>query len=181
MLGDIDLDSLHALTFALRAADKEEIFNLVDHDCPYQLGWEAFMLFRNKGRAKIGFHKGRPAAVIALTESRPSVWEISMFGTDELKHVAFECMRWARINIAELAGPPHNGRRLQCDSRVGHDEAHKFLLALGARREGEPMLAYGKDGSAYQRFVWVFGTDGVITDGQYIGVERRDMPALAGA
>src|SRR5262245_14069344 len=103
----------------IRAADREEIFALLDHDCPYRFGWEAFTLFRNRGRARIAWHNGRPAACIGLTEVRPTVWEVSMFGTDQFKSVAFACMRWARDTIAELAGPPFRGRRLQCDSRVG--------------------------------------------------------------
>lgn len=173
-LHEVDLDSLHYIALNMREADKEEIFALLEHDCPYRFGWEAFSLFRNRGRARIGWIQGRPAACIGLTEVRPTVWEVSMFGTDEFKHVAFPLMRWCRDNIAELAGPPYLGRRLQCDSRVGHDEAHKFLKALGARPEGPPMVCYGKDSGAYQRFVWVFGLDGTVEDGQYVNVKRND-------
>lgn len=179
MLTEIDLDSVHYVAFNLRQSDKEEIFNILEYDCPYRFGWEAFSVFRNKGRARIAWHNGRPAAVIGLVEERPSVWNISMFGTDDLKSVAFECMRWARDNIAELGGPPFNGRRLQCDSHENHHEAHKFLLALGARKEGELMRNFGKDGSGYWRFVWVFGQNGIIRDGRYVDVPRNDMRAEA--
>ena len=156
MLTDIDLDSIIYIAMNLRAEDKIEVFNILEHDNPYQLGWEAFTLFRNKGRARIGWHNGRPAAVIALTEDRPRVWHVSMFGSDEFKCVAWECMRWARTNIRDLIAN-NGGRRLHCDSHIDHLEAHKFLRTLGARQEGEPMKCYGKDGSTYIRFVWIVG------------------------
>jgi hypothetical protein len=174
VLTDIDLDSIHYLAFNMRASDKEEIFNILDHDCPYQFGWYAFEVFRNKGRARIAWHNGKPAAVIAIVEERPAVWNISMFGTDDLKLVAFECMRWARQNIPDLIAPPHNGRRLQCDSRVGHEDAHKFLRALGAEPEGPPMRHFGKDGGDYIRFVWIFGDNGLVEKGVAVGRAKAE-------
>jgi hypothetical protein len=123
MLTEIDLDSIHYIAFHMRESDKAEIFNLLDHDCPYQFGVEAFETFNNYGRARIGWHNGKPAAVLAVVEERPSVWYISMFGTDDLKHVAHEIIRWSRHNT-DLLDPPHNARRMHCDSRVGHEDAH---------------------------------------------------------
>lgn len=155
MLTDIDLPALEYIAFNLRAEDREEIFALLDHDNPVQFAWQAFWLFRNQGRARVAWHDGRPAAVIGLSENYPTVWQISMYGTPDFRAVVFECMRWARRNIAELMQPPFHGRRLQCDSRVGHAEAQRFLLALGARPEGPPMRYYGKDGSDYVRYVWL--------------------------
>lgn len=180
MLTDIDLDSIHYIAFNMRECDKEEIFNVLDYDCPYQFGWDAYTIFRNKGRARIGWHRGKPAAVVGLVEERPTVWIISLFGTDDLKHVMFEIMRWGRHAIAELA-TEFGGRRMQCDSRATHHESHQFLRALGARQEGEPMLNYGKDGGTYLRFVWVSGKDGWIRDRRYVGVARRDIDEVAHA
>ena len=175
MLTELDLESLHYICFRLREADKAEIFGIMEHDCPYRFGWEAYTVFRNKGRSRIAWYRGKPAACIALLEIRPTVWEVASFGTEDYKAVALEMARWARNNIAELSAPPFNGRRLQCDSRDGHEEAHKYLLALGARKEGEPMLHYGKDGSTYYRFVWVFGKDGGSDGSKVIDVARNDL------
>jgi hypothetical protein len=169
VLTEIDLDSVQFIAFNMRDTDKEEIFNILEYDCAYRFGWEAFTIFNSKGRARIAWHQGRPAALIGLVEERPAVWNISMFGTNDLKLVAFECMRWARTNIPELIAPPHNGRRLQCDSRVGHEDAHKFLRALGAEPEGPPMRHYGKDGGDYIRFVWIFGANGLVEKGVAVG------------
>jgi RimJ/RimL family protein N-acetyltransferase len=169
MLTDIDLDSLMYIVFNMRPEDKEEIYALLPHNEPYQLGWEAFMLFRNKGRSQIAWHQGKPAAVIAITECRKGVWEISMFGTEDFKSVALPCMRWARDTIPDLI-INHHGRRLQCDSHANHEAAHRFLKALGARPEGPPMKYYGKDGSAFIRFVWLFGENGFVSqNGKAVG------------
>jgi hypothetical protein len=168
MLTEIDLHSLTYICLNLREVDRVEIYNMMEHDNPLQLAHEAHWLFTNKGRSRMGWHKGRPCAVIALTEDRPGVWHISMFGTDEFKAAAFECMRWARNNIPDMIHN-HGGRRLQCDSHIDHHEAHKFLRTLGARVEGEPMKCYGKDGSTYLRFVWIEGENGFVKasrDGQ---------------
>ena len=179
MLTDIDLASIQFITFNMRPEDKEEVFALLPHDCPYQLAWEAFVLFRNKGRSQIAWHQGRPAAVIAITECRKGVWDISMFGTGDFKSVALACMRWARDTIPDLI-INHHGRRLQCDSHINHEPAHRFLKALGARPEGVPMKYYGKDGSAFQRFVWLFGENGFVSkDGKAVGPVAGDEQVAA--
>lgn len=157
VLSDISLPAIEYICLNMRSCDREEIYNILPHDSPIRLAWEAYCLINNNGRGRVAWHQGKPAAVISLTEDRPAIWQISMFGTDDFKNVAFPCMRWARETLRELASPPMNGRRLQCDSRVGHEEAAKFLLALGAQKEGPPMRHYGKDGGDYQRFVWLIG------------------------
>lgn len=154
MLTDIDLVSLEYLCLNMREADKVEIFACQEHENPMRLAWEAHYLIRNKGRGRIAWHDGRPAACCAFTESWPGVWQVWMFGTDELKSVAVELLRWSRKEARDILSVCH-GIRLQCESRVGHDEAHKMLKAMGAVPEGDPMPAYGKDGAAYQRFVWL--------------------------
>lgn len=156
MLAEIDITSLDYICLNLRDVDKREVFGVVDHDNPIMLAFQAHYIGCTKGRGRIAWHNGRPAAFIAFCEERPSVWTISMFGTDDFKAVAFECMRWARETAADLIAN-RNGRRLQCDSHIEHHEAHKFLTALGAVPEGPPMKCFGKDGSDYQRFVWIKG------------------------
>lgn len=166
MLTDIEYPSLEFVALNMREVDRVEIFNLLDHDNPLQFAQQAWHALKNNGRGRIAWWAGKPAAVIGLIEDRPRIWQISMFGTEDLPHAAFPCMRWARETLREFREPPFNGRRLQCDSRIGHDEAHKFLRALGAKEEGPPMVHYGKDGGDYQRFVWLIGdNDHVLKKG----------------
>ncbi|MEW5705129.1 MAG: hypothetical protein AB1781_11185 [Pseudomonadota bacterium] len=156
VLTDIDLVSLEYVCLNMRPIDAVEIYGVRDHDSPIRLAWEAYHMIRNRGRGRIAWHNGRPAAVIALTEDRPGVWQIWMFGTGDFKAVAYACMRWARETVADLI-ENHGGKRLHCESHEAHTEAHRFLRALGAIAEGPPMRHFGKDGASYQRFVWIAG------------------------
>ena len=156
MLTDINLSSIEYICLNLRELDKTEIFSIRPHNSPVLLAWEAHYLIRNSGRGRVAWWNGRPAAMIALVEERKSVWSVSMFGTDAFRNVAFTCMRWARENLREVVSEL-GGKRLHCDSHVNHHEAHKFLRAMGAVEEGPPMQGFGKDGSAYVRFVWLAG------------------------
>ena len=162
ILTEIDIQALDYICLNLRDVDKREIYNVLDHDNPIMLAFQAHYVGVSKGRGRIAWWDGRPAVYIAFCEDRPGVWTISMFGTDDFKSVAFECMRWARATIPELINE-RNGRRLQCDSHVEHHEAHRFLTALGAVKEGPPMKHYGKDGSDYQRYVWIAEDNGIIS------------------
>lgn len=161
MLDEITLPALEYICLNMRDVDKREIYNILDHDNPIILAYQAHYVAVSKGRGRIAWHNGRPTAFIAFTEERPTVWTVSMFGTDDFRNVAFECMRWARSTAADLINE-RNGRRLYCDSHIDHDEAHRFLTALGAVHEGPPMRHFGKDGSDYIRFVWIKDGNGRI-------------------
>lgn len=158
MLKEIDLPSLEYICLNMREVDKREVYNVVDHDNPIMLAYQAHYIGCTKGRGRIAWVNGKPAAFIAFTEDRPSVWTVSMFGTDDFKAAAFACMRWCRETAANLI-ETRGGRRLQCDSHIEHTEAHKFLITLGAVKEGPPMKHFGKDGSDFQRFVWIAGVN----------------------
>jgi hypothetical protein len=166
ILTEVTLPALEYICLNMRDADRLEIMNVVAHDSPIRLAREAHYMITNMGRGRIAWHNQRPAAVIFLTEDRPTIWQIGMFGTDDTKAVAFSCMRWARENLREIIRPPMCGRRMQCDSRVGHDESWRFLMAMGAVKEGPPMRAYGKDGGDYQRFVWITGENDHVLRGR---------------
>ena len=158
MLTDITLPDIEYICLHLRESDKREILNMRPHDSPLQLAWESCSAIRNLGRGRIAWYKGRPAGLFAFTESWPGLWEVWMFGTDEFKNVAIDLMRYCRKEANDIL-TTSNGRRLQCDCAMDHAEAHKLIKAMGAIAEGPPMQAYGKDGSAYQRYVWLNGVN----------------------
>lgn len=155
----VSFGALEDICQNLRAMDAEEVYNIRPHDSWRKLAHESWYLIRDKGRGAVAWHKGRPAGVIAYTQiGWPGVWEVWAFGTNDFKAVAIDLLRWGRkeaVVILDEIG----GHRCQCDSRVGHDEAHTMIKALGGRPEGLPMQGYGKDGSSYQRFVWLRETD----------------------
>lgn len=153
MLTDPDRYAIEYICLHLRACDRREIFTMRPHDNPVRLAHEAWWMITTQGRGVVAWHKGRPAAVLALVENWHGVWDAIAFGTDDWKSVAIEMVRWARKNIAQVI-EEMDGHRLQAASHVESVESHKFLTVLGAEPEAV-LRGYGKDGSDYIQFAWV--------------------------
>jgi hypothetical protein len=165
----IDLGSISYVCNNMRESDRLEIFGLRPHDSPMVLAYEIHSVLANNGRGRVAWHDGKPVAVIGFAEYWPGVWQVIMVGTNEFRYVAMDCIRWFRIQAAELMSL-HGGRRLQCDSRVSQ-YGQGFLQTLGAKPEGT-MKRYGKDGSDYIRYVWLAGEND-----QVLGIRRMHADA----
>jgi hypothetical protein len=167
LLSDVDLLSIEFIVYNMRPGDREEIFGLIDHDNNYRFAWEAYHLVLNKGRGKISWHDGKPAAFAAFVEERPGVWSVWMMGTKDFKAAAMPLLRWFRKEANDILSVC-KGHRLQCDSRADYEEAHKMIKAMGGIEEGPPMRRYGKDGSDYQRFIWLNGENDAVLKSGYV-------------
>lgn len=166
MITDISHADIEFICLNMRAVDRAEIYAMRPHDSPVRLAWESYHHILNNGRGRIAWAKGRPAAVAAFTEDWPGVWSVWMFGTDDFRAAAVPLLRWFRKEANEILSVC-NGHRLQCDSRCGHDEAHKMIQALGGIPEGPAMRKFGKDGSDFQRFVWINGENDAVLKPHY--------------
>lgn len=166
MLTEFNLYAFEFICINMRESDRTEVFGILPHDSPLQLAYEAAHLIRNKGRGRIAWHDGKPAAVAALTEDHPGTWTAWMFGTDDFKACAVELLRWFRKEANEIL-TVCEGRRLHADSRFDHHEAHKMLKALGAVEE-VTLRKYGKDGADYIRFVWFNGENDAVLKPHYV-------------
>jgi len=167
MLTEPDLFAIEYICLNLRESDQTEIFNVRPHDSALQLAWESFSAVKNLGRGRIGWANGRPAALAAFTEDWPGCWQVWMFGTKDFRAAAVPLLRWFRKEANDIL-TVCEGRRLQCDCRLGHEDAHKMIKALGGKPEGPPMAEYGKDGGAYQRYVWLRKRDAGVLDPGYV-------------
>ena len=161
MLTDLTFNELYYICCHLRERDAAEIYGMRPHDNPLQLAYEANHMIRNQGRGKISWHKGRPAAVAAFTESWPGMWEAWMFGTDDFKDALYPLMRWVRTEAKDILDHCQ-GNRLQCDSRADYEDSHNLIRSLGGKEE-VVLRRYGKDGSDYKRFVWINGEGSAVT------------------
>tara|TARA_R110000868_G_scaffold290612_1_gene550814 strand:- start:905 stop:1414 length:510 start_codon:yes stop_codon:yes gene_type:complete len=164
VLTDISIPALEHICLYMRESDRVEVYALRPHDNWYRLTYEMHAHIKGNGRGIIAWHDGKPAGLGAFTELHPGCWEAWMIGTDDFKAVLFELIRWGRRTAREIL-ETQLGNRCQCDSHETHHEAHKLLLAMGAEPEGPPMRGYGKDGSAYQRFVWLRDNDAILKPG----------------
>lgn len=147
------------ITLHLREQDATEIYGLRPHDCPLRLAYEANMALGQMGRGKVVWCQGQPAGVIGFYERWPGCWEAVSFGTDRYRDAGVALMREGR-RLARDILIDLGANRLQADSRVDNVQAHAFIRALGGKPEGPPLERYGKDGSAYQRFVWLAEVEG---------------------
>jgi hypothetical protein len=153
-LTEPNIYSIESICLNMRESDAVEVFNVMPVAGRMHLAQHTFSAMSNQGRGRVAWYQGRPAALIALTQMRPGVWEIWMFGTDAFRNVAIDCVRWARREARDILDHAE-GHRIQCDCRVGHPDAHRLIRAFGAHAEGPPMTGYGSDGSDYQRYVWL--------------------------
>jgi hypothetical protein len=173
VLTDIDYTALEFVIMRMRDCDKEEIYALRDHDNPLQLAMEAHYAIRNKGRGRISWVNGRPAALAAFTEEWPGVWYVWMFGTEDFRAAAIPLLRWVRKEANDILSICA-GHRLHCDSMVGHDEAHKMIKAMGGLPEGAPMRRLGKHGEDFQRFVWLKGENEAVLKPHYVRADKEE-------
>lgn len=154
-LTPVTLGALEQICHRLRATDADEILNLRPHDSWALLALEAHYCLTVRGRGVIAWVHGMPAAVIGFGELRPGVWDAVSFGTDAYKDAGVVLMRAGRRMARDILSDPVLGaRRLQADAKASNTRAHQFIRALGGVPEGI-MRSYGKDGSDYQRFVWL--------------------------
>lgn len=151
---DITFDAVLYIAMHLREANKREIFPLRASDSAYALAWEVHSVLNSRGRGQIAWHNGKPAVLVGVYEPWPTVWGLMMFGTDDFARGAIPALRWLQHTMRDLVDN-HGARRLQSETRDGDEEAERFFLRLGARKEGPPMRGYGKDGEAYQRYAWL--------------------------
>jgi len=175
MLTDIEYIPLEFVVLKMRERDRQEIYAMRPHDNPLQLAMEAHAQIRNLGRGRIAWWQGKPAAVLAFTEDWPGVWSIWMFGTDDFKNVAIELVRWARKEANEIL-KVCAGHRIHCDSRSDYADAHKLIIAAGGRAECE-FPAYGKDGQAYTRFVWLQSRDSAVLKPHFVRADKDKQEA----
>lgn len=165
-LTDLNLFAMEYIALNMRDCDQKELFGIWPHDAALTWAYEVTYLLRNKGRAKIAYVDGKPAAVFGFTESRPGVWDVWMCGTDDFNKAIFTLMRWCRKEANDIL--THcKGHRLQAQSRAEHTEAHKLIRAMGGVEECR-LRRYGKDQSDYLVFVWLDGENDAILKPHYV-------------
>lgn len=147
----ISLSAVEYIALNMRESDRAEVYNMRGHDNPHLLAREVCYV-ASYGKAAIAEHRGVPCAIIGVSPLWPGVWSAWSFGTDQWRRRAVEISRYARDELKPWL-MARNCHRLQCESHIDHTEAHRWLMALGAKPDG--MLdGFGRDGSAYIMFSW---------------------------
>lgn len=102
----------------------------------------------------IGAYAGEePVAVGALVEARPNVVSLLFLANDRFPAIAFALTRFIvqRLFRAIRRDGVH---RIECVSSAEHTDAHRWIEALGLKKEAE-MPGYGRAGETFFMYAWV--------------------------
>jgi RimJ/RimL family protein N-acetyltransferase len=135
----------------MRPIDAAEIFNNRNHESPDRLADEVIVAAAF-GKAGIAEIKGRPVGIVGVTPIWSGVWSIWSFGTAEWPKGVLSMTRFG-VRVLRPYILERGAHRLQCESRIDHHDAHRWLKACGARVEGT-LRRYGRDGTDYLQFAW---------------------------
>lgn len=136
----------------MREMDAREIFATRFDDDPDRLAMD---IMQRWSVAWVAKGEVMPIAIVGGVEMWPGMWTAGMFATDDFPQIGLGLTRWVKRRmiptIQELGL-----RRAEAKSIEGHTVAHRWLEALGARREGVPHHNYGKGGETFHTYVWEF-------------------------
>ncbi|WPZ36704.1 hypothetical protein T8K17_11215 [Thalassobaculum sp. OXR-137] len=100
----------------------------------------------------VACHGDEPVAVIGAVNMWPGNFSVFMFATDNIQHIGLSLTRFAKYRMIPTL-LDMGGWRGEARSAAFHTEAHRWLEALGARREST-LANYGKNGEDFYNYVW---------------------------
>lgn len=134
----------------MRPADRVEVHATRWDDDDDQLAREV-MSYPTRLRW-IACHKDEPVAVIGAVNLWPGSFSVFMFATDNIRHIGLDLTRFAKYSMIPML-LDMGGWRGEARSMASHTEAHRWLEALGAKREST-LRCYGKNGEDFYNYVW---------------------------
>jgi hypothetical protein len=138
----------------MRESDQKEFMALCASQNLGELAADLVRRFADRDDIFAAYYGDEPVAIGATIEARPNVLTLLFFGTNKVEFIGRDLTRFMKQRYF----PPLKNagvHRIECVSIDGHEEAHKWILALGLDREGAPLLGYGKNGETFHQFAWV--------------------------
>ena len=135
----------------MRAWDRREIFACRWDDDPEALAQDTVRALA-RGLAWCAHLEQTPVAVVGAVPCWPGVWQVAAFATDAFPRVALPLTRFIRCTLIPTLYEM-GAHRAECRSLEGHMAAHRWLMALGARREAVHP-EYGRAGETFVTFAW---------------------------
>ena len=146
--------TLHDLLYVahnMRDWDRREIFATRRTDDPETLAIDCWYHRETAWVARVDAETP-PAVAMGIIERWPSVFSAWMFGTPKIAEVGVSLHRFVKRDmIPVLRGS--GARRVDCMSLEGHEDAHRWLERLGARRHPEPFLNWGRNGETFWMYM----------------------------
>lgn len=149
MLPDPNRTEIDYVCHHMREASREELLT-VRSGGAHELAQE---LSASGGFKWVGYHNGRPAALIGAFPIHQGVWGLFGLGTDDWKNIWRAVTLVAKRDMMQAVSGS-GAHRAQCATLESHVETHKWLRFLGATHEAE-LPGYGKNGEDYRIFSWL--------------------------
>lgn len=137
----------------MRDRDAEEFLALLPFDSREVLTEYCVQKFSAFPEPLVARYRGAPVAIGATPCLRPNVASLGMFATEEFQAVGLALTRWLKTEHlpALRAAGVH---RVEALSLAQSTHIHKWLLALGLRRE-VVLQGYGKNREDFIQFAQV--------------------------
>lgn len=142
-----------AVAQGMRQSDLREFLAVSSARDHAELAQQIVQRFGSRDDLIVAREDGVPVAVGGLVEHRPHVLTLFLFATDDFPAVGKPLVRF----IVQRLFPPIKAagvHRIDCLSIDGHDQAHRFIRALGLEQEAV-LRAFGRDGEDFIQFAWL--------------------------
>lgn len=148
-LGPRDIEALKYIAANLRERDKVELFATRWTTNTDELAVDTY----NAGEFQwIAWRDGTPVAVVGAVAMWPNVWSAFAYGTDRWPEAVLTLTKLVRrVMIPTLEGL--GAHRVQCHAYSGHDDARRWLEALGAEVENV-IPDYGLNQEPFVLYRW---------------------------
>lgn len=147
-------DEIYYVAVNMRESDRREFAATVSFDDREDIAH--LLVSRFSGRPEIlAVEDGdKLFAIGGLVELRPNVATLLFYATAEMATGGAAITRYIKSTLfpAAIARGVH---RIECQSIVGHDDAHRWIEFLGLKQEAPPFEGFGKNGEAFIQFAWV--------------------------
>lgn len=145
----LTVEAVGQVLYNLRAADRREIEATVHR-------FDSEVLARATCACRLGFVAASndwvPVAVLAAGELWPGVWQLGLFATPRWPEVGRAVTRFAKPWLVERLRAL-GAHRAQAFSIADHEDAHRWMLRLGAHCEAT-LAGWGRGGEDFKVFVW---------------------------
>ena len=145
----LTVDAVGHVLFNLRDADRREL-------AATQWRFDSQVMAEAAAACRLGFvacaDDLTPVAAFGAHEAWPGVWQVGMFATPRWPEVALPATR-AVLRLFHVKWQEVQAHRAHAFSIADHEEAHRWMLRLGARCEAT-LQGYGKGGEDFKLFVW---------------------------
>lgn len=151
MISEASYLDLLIVASTMRESDRAEIYATRFADDPFDVAAQC-----NESQYKFVYRNAENALVAAFGVAHlwPHVWSVWLFANDLWdERTGKAIVRFTRRRIQQDI-KDHAARRLECRSLSTHADAHRFIEAIGLRRESV-LPRYGRDGEDFIVFALI--------------------------